>query len=121
MKVPKRLAGNTPSHQRAPVMEKELAVRFGGRLVRGSGSGSEKGDVRVEKLIRIEAKATKHGSFSITRNMVEKIENAALPSGEVPVIIVEFLDDAGKVLHELAVLPTWAVQQTITRKDEPAE
>jgi Holliday junction resolvase len=102
------------SHVRSKSQEPEIAKRLGGRTVKGSGSGDEKGDVRVDKIVRIEAKTTKNKSFSVTRDMVAKIENAALGAGELPAIIIEFNDD-GKKVAELAVVPLWALE-TIAKK-----
>jgi hypothetical protein len=89
-------------------MEKELAKRIGGRVTVGSGNKMEKGDVRLRGMVRIEAKTTKNKSFSVTLEMVEKIENAALSSGELPIIVVEFNKD-GKKVKELAVVPTYVL------------
>ncbi len=109
MKTPKRKRFQSNSHARSPKQESEIADRVGGRVTRGSGSGNEKGDVRVEKVVRIEAKTTKNKSFSVTQEIVNKIEGAALPNGEVPAIVVEFIDDQGRRLHELAVVPTYVL------------
>lgn len=103
--------GNTPSHARAKKQEKEIAKRTKGRQVPGSGSGNVKGDVRVPKLYRIECKTTKHKSFSVTLDMVDKIEDAAIASGEIPIIVVEFNDGYGKKIKELAVIPTYMLDR----------
>lgn len=101
----------TSSHFRAPRQEKQAAQRLGGEVVKGSGSGFEKGDVRVKGVMRLEAKCTKNKSFSVTREMISKIEAAALSAGdgEVPAMIIEFLSQDGKPLHEVAVVPTWVL------------
>lgn len=110
LRTPKRSKGvKTPSHNRAPKQEKSLAGRLGGNTVKGSGCGFEKGDVRIKGVARIEAKCTKNKSFSVTREMVEKIENAALNSGELPAMVIEFLDEHGNPTHELAVVPTYVL------------
>jgi len=101
----------TYSHVRAPKQEKESASRFGGHTVKGSGSGQEKGDVRVTGICRIECKTTLKKSFSVTRDMVQKIEDAALMTGEVPAIQIEFLDDRGTPEHSLVVVPTYVLDQ----------
>lgn len=99
------------SHRRAPKQEKELAERMKGRRVPGSGSGSEKGDVKkAHGIYRIEAKTTKNKSFSVTRDMIDKLEIAALPHNEVPALIVEFIDETGKPQGELAIIPTYALE-----------
>lgn len=101
---------STVSHRRAPKQEKELAKRTGGTATPGSGSGTQKGDIKkAYGVYRIEAKTTKNKSFSITRDMLRKIDEAALPNNEIPVIVVEFIDEQGKPIDEVAVLPTYAL------------
>lgn len=110
MRVPKRIAGKEYVAQRRSLQqEKELAKRAGGKVVRGSGRGNEKGDVRVKGVVRIEAKTTSKSSFSITSEMIQKIELASVCSGECPAIVVEFLNAAGKPIHEVAVVPMWVL------------
>jgi hypothetical protein len=110
MKIPKRIKGkHTASHRRSPRQEAELAKRTGGRVTRGSGCGNEKGDIRIKGIARIEAKTTKHKSFSVTQEMLDKIEEAAITSGELPALVIEFLDDKGKPTREVAVVPTWVL------------
>lgn len=100
----------TASHRRAPKQERSLARRTGGQLVPGSGCGYQKGDVKKAfGVIRIEAKTTKHKSFSVTREMVRKIEDAAITNGEVPAIVIEFINEQGKPQMEVAVVPTYAL------------
>jgi Holliday junction resolvase len=101
--------GNTRSHKRAKVQERDLARKVGGRVTPGSGNGPIKGDVRKAGVVRIEAKTTKNKSFSVTLDMVRKIEDAALPSGEMPVIVVEFTDGSGKPIKEVAIVPTYVL------------
>lgn len=100
-----------PSYRRAKVQEKELAKRVGGRTTMASGSLSEKGDVRLRRVLRIEAKTTKHKSFSVTLEMVEKIEDAALAADELPVIVVEFNDGMGRKVKEVAVVPVYVLNE----------
>lgn len=96
------------SHRHAPKMEKRIAKESGGRVTPGSGCSYQKGDVKdAWGCVRIEAKGTKNKSFSVTREMVAKIEDAALPSGEIPAIVIDFLDDHGKVQSSVAVVPTY--------------
>jgi Holliday junction resolvase len=104
-----KVKGN-PSYRRSRKQEKELARRGNGKLVPGSGSGAEKGDIKgYNGIVRIEAKTTKNKSFSITRDMVKKIEEAALGSGELPAIVVEFNDGRGNPELEVAVVPTYVL------------
>jgi Holliday junction resolvase len=98
------------SQKRAKKQEKEQAQVLRAQRVVASGSGVEKGDVRKRGLLRLECKTTKHASFSVTREMVRKIEEAALSSGEMPAIVVEF-NDNGKKVMEVAVVPLYALQE----------
>ncbi len=102
-------AKGNPSYRRSTKQEKELAGRLGGRRTPGSGSGPEKGDVRIKGVLRIEAKTTKNKSFSVTLDMVEKIEQAALLCGETPAILVEFNDGRGKKVREIAIVPSYVL------------
>lgn len=112
LKIPKRLQGvKKAAHARSPKQENEIAKHLGGKRVKGSGSGFDKGDVRVKGIALIEAKCTEKNSFSVTRDMVEKLENAAASQGELPVLTVEFLgDDRGRGRKELVVMPKWALE-----------
>lgn len=103
------------SHRRAPKQEKALAKRFGGAVTPASGARDVKGDVRVKKLLRIEAKTTKNKSFSVTLDMVQKIEQAAAMSGEMPAMVIEFNDGFGKRIAEVALVPTYALDEFCER------
>lgn len=95
-----------PAYRRSSKQESSLAKRGRGKLVPGSGSGAEKGDVKkYNGAFRIEAKTTSKNSFSVTKDMVKKIEAAALAHTELPAIIVEFLDQRGNPELEVAVVP----------------
>lgn len=91
--------------------EKEIAGRVSGRVVRGSGCGKEKADVRKRGVVRIECKTTQRKSFSVTMDMIDKIEEIAASSGEVPVIVVEFIDGNGNPLKEVCVVPSIYLQE----------
>jgi hypothetical protein len=104
-----RRANLTKSHRRAPRMEKEVAKRLGGKLTPGSGSGAVKGDIRLKGIARIECKCTKNKSFSVTLEMLEKIEAAGAQGAELPIIVIEFLDGLGRKIKEVAVCPTYVL------------
>lgn len=99
----------SPSHRRSRKQERELAKGYGGRITVASGSKTEKGDVRIRGLVRVEAKTTKHASFSVTLDMIRKIEEAALPAGEMPVLAIEFNDGRGNKVAEVAVVPMYVI------------
>ena len=95
------------AYRRSRQQERLLAKRSGGRLITGSGSGPEKGDIKkYSGVFRVEAKTTSHDSFRVTKEMIRKIEDAALPHGELPAIIIEFVDKQGKPISEIAVVST---------------
>lgn len=105
-----RKANLSKSHRRAPKMEKALAQRVGGKLVPGSGSGAVKGDIRLKGVARIECKCTKNKSFSVTLEMLEKIEAAGAQGAELPILVIEFLDPVtGRTIKEVAVCPTYVL------------
>ena len=95
-----------PSKKRAPRQERALAATLGGRTTSGSGSKTEKGDVRVKGVLRVEAKCTRHKSYSLSLETFEKVEDAAslCNPAEVPVMHVEFLDPAGNPIKGLYIV-----------------
>lgn len=92
--LPKRLNLASPSHARSKVQEKETAQRTGGKLTPRSGAGHIKADVRVTGAIRVEDKTTKHASFSVGVEHIEKLENAVAGTTEIPVMKVELASGA---------------------------
>lgn len=111
-----RRANLTGSHRRAPKQERELVQRLGGRRTSASGAKDEKGDVRIKKVVRIEAKTTKNKSYSLTLETIGKIEEAAVASGEMPVIVIEFNDGFGRKINELAVMPMYALETLLSNQ-----
>lgn len=109
MRVPKRLQGATPAHARSKVQEAAVAKRIGGKVTAGSGSGYEMGDVRLRGFVRLEAKTTKHTSFSVTREIIDKLESATFGTHEVPILQVELELGRRKVI----VMPDWALDMVV--------
>lgn len=103
----------TRSHRRAPKMEREVAERSGGRLVARSGAGEVKGDVRIKGVARIECKVTKNKSFSVTLDMLEKIEAAGAEGAELPILVIEFVDEQGRKIKDVAVCPTYVLDSLV--------
>jgi len=111
MKIPKRMQGvKGKAHAFSPKQEKSKAKNLGGVVVKGSGCGYTKGDVRVEGLLRLECKCTTKKSFSITHEILDKIEDAACSAGELPFVEVAFLDTNGVELRSIAICPTWVLE-----------
>ncbi len=119
--IPKRERGGlTQSHRRAGQQEAKLANKLGGRVTKQSGAGRfQKGDVRIKGLVMVEAKHTKHRSFSVTAETIDKIEKqATMSSGELPVIHVEIEGGA----REVYVVPAWVMETLLEMaKDGAAE
>lgn len=105
-----RHKGKSAGYVRSRSQERELAARGDGKVTPGSGSFGQKGDIaKYNGVYRIEAKTTQKKSFSVTRDMIRKIEDAALPNGEMPAIVVEFLDELGNPEMEVAVVPVYVL------------
>lgn len=113
--IPKRLQGLTPSHARSKVQEAGLAKRVGGAVVKGSGSGDERGDVRLKGFARIEAKTTAAASFSVTVDIIRKLENAVVGTREIPILEVEIQGGARKLI----VMPSWALDMILDTLKNP--
>ena len=78
--TPKRLKKQvtlSAAHRHAPKHEKTTAKRLGGKLTAGSGSKTEKGDIVVKGVLRLELKCTTRKSYSLTRETWAKIDAAA--------------------------------------------
>ena len=98
------------AQNRAPKQESTLAKRLHGQTTPASGSKADKGDVRVQRVLRIEAKTTTKKSFRVDLNMIRKIEDAGMPHNEIPAIVIEFIDENGHPLKEIAVVPTYLLE-----------
>lgn len=94
-----------------------MAIRVGGRTTVASGSKTEKGDVRKKRVVRIEAKTTKNKSFSVTTEMIDKIEMAALSCDEMPVIVIELNNSDPRQCREVCVVPSY-VLDLLSKGDE---
>lgn len=105
---PKRLR-NGAAYARAPGQEAETARRLGGTPTVASGAFGDKGDVKAA-AVRVECKATARKSFSVTREMLEKIADASAGHGQIPFVEIEFLNKTtGAVEAACAVCPRWAI------------
>lgn len=114
LRLPRRLVGQHASVKRSRQQEKETAQRIGGRVTKASGAGAfEKGDVRVQRVARLELKTTKARSFSVTEAMIDKIEAQALQAGEVPAMEIE-IDNTG-TKRKVCVIPLWALDVLLQR------
>jgi Holliday junction resolvase len=98
----------SPSHQRSREQERECAEKFGGKVTKGSGSGYQKADVQAE-LVRVEAKTTKHDSFRVTVDMIEKLEADAFGADVIPMLEIEL----GLGKKKVYVVPDWAVEMLV--------
>lgn len=114
MRIPKSRLANMRSdaHRRSRKQEQELADRIGGDTTPASGAKHIKGDVRLQRVVRLECKTTTKKSFSVTREMLDKIQNAACGAGEIPAFVVEFLDGT-RSAGEFVVLPSYALDYLV--------
>lgn len=112
LRIPKRVRGEAQpkAWKRAPQQEREVAERTGGKQTPGSGNQSVKGDVRVTDIARIECKATERKSFSVTRDMLDKLAEHGESAGEVPVFHIEFLATADHPGGSLVVCPDYVLE-----------
>lgn len=111
-----------PSKRRAPKQEKELSKVLGARQTNGSGNQTEKGDLRIKGTFRVEAKCTRNKSFSVTRELIDKLENAAYMTRtpEMPVLHVEFLTPEGVREKGLYIMLEEDVEELIRRRASDA-
>jgi len=105
---------------RSSSQEKMLAKRSGGKEVHRSGASNwDKGDVRGYRgRMTVEAKTTSRKSFSVTRDTMVKLEDAASSKSELPVLIIEWLDSVGSVEGELAVVPMWVLDDLLNNQKD---
>lgn len=118
LRIPKSKQQKPHIAQRhAATQEKRVAASLGAKPTKGSGCGDERGDSRRKGIIRVENKCTtSQKGFRVTVEIIEKIENAALQSGEVPAIEVEFIDkETGAILHEWAIVPVYVLKDIVER------
>ena len=112
---PSRKTRMSRSHEHSPKQEARIAKSVRGRPVAGSGAGWEKGDVRKEGFVRIEAKTTLKKSFAVSRKLIEKIEDEATGCAEMPAIALDFLNPDGTVDKAVYIVPAYALEEIIRR------
>jgi hypothetical protein len=117
--TPKRLKthqGLSAAHRHAPKHEAATAKRLGGTVTAGSGNKHEKGDVRIRGVLRAELKCTTRNSFSVTRDILQKVEAAAAANKEIPAMEIQFLDKEGTILDTFAVVPRWVLDLIVQER-----
>jgi hypothetical protein len=87
--------------------EEKLAASIGGKRHAGSGAmAGLKGDFRKKGVVRCEAKFTQAKTFTLSRDVLDKIRGEAT-HGEVPTVVVEFKNKlTGRTEDSWAVIPT---------------
>ena len=108
----KRRRGGSLAAAHAPQHEQDTAWRLRGRVTPRSGAGTIKGDVRTG-VVRVECKCTSAGSFRVTLDMWERIQEAAAQGGEHPVIEVRFLDGKGQPRATLVVMDAYSLEDMV--------
>jgi hypothetical protein len=105
-----------PAYNRSKFQEKETKERLiGGRAIPASGAKFRKADVEVIDLARIECKATGAKSFSVTREMIRKVEEAGMLSNQIPYIEIEFVNLKGQATDSACVLTRHALTALLNR------
>lgn len=99
-------AKQSKAYHASKKLEKKAAKRIGGYTTLGSGNKNEKGDVRKRGVTRIEHKATQAASFRVTTAMLDKLQHASMGCDEIPILVVDFLDERGNSTgREIACVP----------------
>jgi Holliday junction resolvase len=98
-----------PTTWTSGIHEREIAAY----VTKGSGNQAEKGDVRLKGKLRIECKSTDAKSFTVTREMLDKIADAACLAGERPVLAVRFANNFGQTLREVFVVEKWVLDELV--------
>jgi len=111
----KHRPGKTDNQKRSRRQEKRAAKKFGGRVQPGSGSGSEKGDVRDPFHNRQEHKITKAKSFSLKLADLKKIESEC-SSGEDPSFHITF--DGVYPAETYVVIPEYLYERYLNLEAE---
>lgn len=108
MRLPKKQKKLNRASTHSVYQEQRVANILKGYATPASGAGSQKGDVRIKGLFRVECKATTRGEYLATLAVLDKIKQEALSFGEVPVLQIDFLDEhtyTSFYLIELAFIP----------------
>ncbi len=95
----------SPSHDYSVKQEYNLAKKLGGSMTPKSGAGEVKGDVRIKGKYRIECKCTAKGSYSIKKEYLEGLIEAASACGETFILNIDFLDASGNKKRGFYVIP----------------
>jgi hypothetical protein len=99
--------------RRSRRQEAKLANEAGGKTQKGSGCLPwAKGDVRKKGKFRAECKFTKKMSFSMSREILDKIRSECA-FDETPVLDVTFIDANGRTEDHWVAVPyeVWLAQQ----------
>lgn len=89
---------------RSGLQEADIVKKLNAVLVRGSGRGHDKGDVKVPDILRVECKNTEKQSFVITREMLKKMKDMC-EGQEVGFIAVDFIDKDSMTVDQFVVTP----------------
>jgi hypothetical protein len=90
------------SHARSILQEKDVKEKLQACLVRGSGSGHDKMDVKIPKLLRVECKNTLKKSYKLNLEDLTKMYKS-VKVDEVPFMQIDFIDDDSNTLGRFIV------------------
>ncbi|ANO57623.1 hypothetical protein [Vibrio phage vB_VhaS-a] len=103
--------------------EKRVASKMGSRLTIGSGAkDGQKSDATLDAgdyKFRIESKATKNKSFSVKKEILDKIRHEALDTGRIPALTVSFTNELGEALQggDFVMIPMWLFNEVFNNGD----
>jgi len=104
------------SHANASKQESKQVKVLGGEAVRGSGCGFDKADTKIKDVLRLECKSTINKSFSVTKKILDKVNNACMGT-EIPAVHVELVNkDSGDVTDACYIIPVWAMEILINNQ-----
>lgn len=88
--MPQRIFQNNKNSNRKDSIknEKGLAEKLNIKLVKNSGAGIQKGDLKTNKLM-LELKQTSKNSISIKKEWLDKLFKEATTEGKEPVLIID--------------------------------
>lgn len=103
----------SPAYWRSKKQEKEIGKKLNMRPTSASGSQRQKGDMYDPGIARVECKTTGAKSYSLTRADIDKITNASVPFGQLPAMVIEFINAEGRKEMDVALIKVSDLQHYV--------